>query len=145
MDDIKEQIVNYLSRRRFLTLATSTQKGDPLIHPLAYVNKEDTIYFSTGTQTRKFKNIQNNPNVAYSVYDPTDHLEEVISVQMEGKATPVTDKKEINEINKMLNLKFPNMSYLIKNEDSIIIKISPKSCYFMDYSKGFSYRDTVEY
>ncbi len=145
MDDIKEQIVNYLSRRRFLTLATSTQKGDPLTHPIAYVNKEDTIYFSTGTQTRKFKNIQNNPNVAYSVYDPTDHLEEVISVQMEGKATPVTDKKEINEINKMLNLKFPNMSYLIKNEDSIIIKISPKSCYFMDYSKGFSYRDTVEY
>ena len=145
MDDIKDQIVNYLSRRKFLTLATSSQKGEPLTHPIAYVNKEDTVYFSTGTQTRKYKNIQNNPNVAYSVYDPTEHLEEVISLQMQGKATPIKDKKVINEINKMLKQKFPNMSYLIKDPDGVIIKISPKSCYFMDYSKGFAYRDTVEY
>lgn len=145
MDEIKEQIVNYLSKRKFLTLATSTKKGEPLAHPLAYVNKGDTIYFTTGTHTRKYKNIQNNPNVAFSVYDPTEYLDEVVSVQMQGKATPVTDKKEILEINKMFKRKFPNMSYLIKNPDSIIIKISPKSCYFIDYSKGFGYRDNVEY
>ncbi len=145
MDDIKEQIVNYLSKRKFLTLATSSQKGEPITHPIAYVNKEDTVFFSTGKQTRKYKNIQENPNVAYSVYDLTEHLDEVISVQMQGKATPLTDKKDVDEINKMLKQKFPNMSYLIKDPDSVIIKINPKSCYFMDYSKGFGYRDTVEY
>ena len=145
MDDIKEQIVSYLSKRKFLTLATSSQKGEPITHPIAYVNKEDTIFFSTGKQTRKYKNIQENPNVAYSVYDPTEHLDEVISVQMQGKATPLIDKNDIDEINNMLKQKFPNMSYLIKDPDSIIIKIIPKSCYFMDYSKGFGYRETVEY
>lgn len=145
MEDIKEQIIRYLSKRKFLTLATSTQTGEPLTHPIAYVNKEDTVYFSTGKQTRKFKNIQKNPNVAYSVYYPTEHLEDVISVQMEGNATAVTEKKEITEINKMLKQKFPTMAVLITDPDGIIIKISPKICYFMDYTKGFEYRGSVEY
>jgi len=145
MDEIKEQIINYLSKRKFLTLATSTKKGEPLTHPIAYVNKGDTLYFSTGKQTRKFKNIQKNPNVAYSVYDPTEYLEEVRSVQMEGKATPVTDKKETKEINNLLKQKFPHMADLTKDPDSIIIKVSPKTCYFIDYTKGFGYRDKVEY
>jgi len=145
MNEIKEQIVNYLSKRKFLTLATSTQEGEPLAHPIAYVNKGDTVYFSTGKQTRKFKNIQKNPNVAYSVYDSTEYLDEVRSVQMEGKATPVTDKKETKEINKMLKQKFPSMSDLTKYPDSIIIKINPKTCYFIDYNKGFGYKNKVEY
>jgi general stress protein 26 len=145
MDEIKEQIVNYISKRKFLTLATSSKEGEPLTHAIAYVNKGDTVFFTTGKQTRKFKNIKNNPNVAYSVYDQTEHLDEVISVQMEGKATPLTEKKEIENINKMLKNKFPTMSPLLNDPDSIIIKISPKSCYFMDYSKGLNYRDTVEY
>lgn len=145
MDEIKEQIVNYLSKRKFLTLATSSKNGEPLTHAIAYVNKDDTIYFSTGDQTRKYKNIKDNPNVAYSIYDPTEHLDEVISIQMEGKASEITDEKEISEIHQMLKIKFPTMAVLIANEENIIIKISPKLCYFMDYSKGFDYKSYVEY
>jgi len=145
MDEIKEQIVKYISKRKFLTLATSTKEGEPLTHPIAYVNKGDIVYFSTGKQTRKYKNIQKNPNVAYSIYEPTEYLEEVISVQMEGKATAVTDNKQIDEVNRMLKQKFPTMADLIKDPEGIIIKISPKTCYFIDYTKGFGYRDKIEY
>ena len=145
MDDIKEQIVNYLSKRKFLTLATSSKNGEPLTHAIAYVNKDDTIYFSTGSETRKYKNIIDNPNVAYSIYDPTEHLDEVKSIQMEGKASEITDEKEISEIHEMLKIKFPTMAVLIANEDNVIIKISPKLCYFMDYSKGFDYKSMIKY
>jgi len=145
MDYIKEQIVDYLSKRKFLTLATLTQNNEPLTHPLAYVNKGDTVYFSTGEETRKFKNIQKNPNVAYSVYDPTEHLDEVRSVQMEGKATTVTDKQEIKEINEMLKQKFPFMADLTREPNGVIIKVSPKTCYFIDYTKSFGHNDIVKY
>jgi nitroimidazol reductase NimA-like FMN-containing flavoprotein (pyridoxamine 5'-phosphate oxidase superfamily) len=145
MDEIKEQIVNYISKRKFLTLGTSSKEGKPLTHAIAYVNIGDIVYFITGKQTRKYINIKNNPNVAYSVYDPTEHLDEVISVQMEGEATEITDKKESEKISQLLNNKFPTMSFLMKDPDSIVIKISPKTCYFMDYSKGLNYRDTVKY
>jgi len=64
---------------------------------------------------------------------------------MEGKATPVTDKKQIKEINEMLKQKFPSMADLTKYPEGIIIKISPKTCYFIDYTKGFGYKDKAEY
>jgi nitroimidazol reductase NimA-like FMN-containing flavoprotein (pyridoxamine 5'-phosphate oxidase superfamily) len=145
MDDIKEHVINYLSKRKFLTLATTTLQGEPLTHPVAYVNKGAILYFSTGANTRKYKNILENPNVAYSVYDPTEHLDEVVSVQMEGEATSVTDGEETEEIMKMLKQKFPFMADMTSDPDSIIIKICPKLCHFTDYTKGFGFRDKIKY
>ena len=145
MEDIKEQIVNYLSKRKFMTLATTTQNGEPLTHPIAYVNKGPTLYVSTGNQTRKIKNIQENPNVAYSVYDETEHLDEVRSIQMEGKATIVTNKEEFKEVLEMMKQKFPFMADMTLDPDNTVIKITPKICHFIDYTKGFGNRDRVEY
>jgi len=145
MDYTKEQIVDYLSKRKFLTLATLTQNNEPLTHALAYVNKGPIVYFSTGKETRKFKNIQKNPKVAYSVFDLTEHLDEVRSVQTEGKATIVKDKQETKEVKNMLKQKFPMMAELTKNPDGIIIKITPKACFFIDYTKGFGHSDKVKY
>ena len=145
MEDIKEQIENYLSKRKFITLATTTLEGKPLTHPVAYINKGPTIYFSTGNQTRKVKNIQENPNVAYSVYDETEHLDEIRYIQMEGKATIVSNKEESEEALNMLSQKFPSMAYMSSDPDSVVIKIAPKICYFSDYIRRFGHKDKVEY
>ena len=145
MDDIKEEIENYLSRKKFITLATSSTNGRPLTHTVAYINRESTVYFSTSNETRKVKNIQENPNVAYSVYDETEHLDEVRSIQMEGKAEIVSDYDESEEVVKMLKQKFPTMSDMTLDSENILIKITPKTCYFTDYIKRFGYRNKVEY
>ncbi|UCF13746.1 MAG: pyridoxamine 5'-phosphate oxidase family protein [Thermoplasmatales archaeon] len=145
MEDIKEEIVNYLSKKKFITLATSTLNGKPLAHTIAYINKGPTLYFSTGNQSRKVKNIQENPNVAYSVYDETEYLDDIRFIQMEGIATLVSDKEESKEALKMLNQKFPSTSNLSSDPDSVIIKITPKICYFSDYIRRFGQRDKVEF
>ena len=145
MNDIKNEIVDYLSRKKFVTLATSTLDGKPLTHTLAYVNIGANIYFTTSKKSRKTKNIQKNPNVAYSIYNETEHLDEIRSVQMEGTATLISDKKETEEILKMLGQKFPTMSHLISHSDNFIIKITPKICYFTDYVKHAGIREKVEY
>ena len=145
MEDIKNEIIDYLSKRKFLTLATSTQNNKPLTHPIAYVNKEQNIYFLTDKKTRKAKNIEKNPNVAYSIFDNTEHLDEIKSIQMEGKATHVIDKKERKEIIRSLNKKFPSMENMSIDPDSLVIKITPKTCFFSDYTKRFGHIDKVEY
>ena len=85
MELIKDEIEEYLSKRKFLTLGTSSKNGKPLTHPLAYINIGHDVFFSTIKTSRKMKNIYENPNVAYSIYDDTDHLDEVRLLQMEGK------------------------------------------------------------
>ena len=87
MKDIKNEIVDYLSRKKFITLATSTPDGKPLI----------------------------------------------------------SDKKVTDEILKLLGQKFPTMANLISDPDNLIIKITPKICYFTDYIKHAGIREKVEY
>ena len=144
MEDIKEHIVNYLSKRKFMTLAT-TQKDKPLTHPVAYINKGPVLYFSTSDQTRKAKSIKENPNVAFSVYEGTEHLDEIINIQMEGEATIIANKEETEEILEMLKLKFPTMADMTTDSDNVVIKITPKICHFTDYTKGFESIEKVEY
>ena len=145
MDEIKDQIIDYLSRRKFLTLATTSTNGVPLTHPVAYVNEGDIVYFSTSGKSRKTKNIQDNSNVAYSVYDDSEHLDEIRSIQMEGNATIVPDGEESKKVLKLLKQKFTSMPDIHSDSDDIIIKITPKICYFSDYTKRLGHRDKVEY
>ena len=145
MDEIKDQIINYLSRRKFMTLATTSINGVPLTHPVAYVNEGDAVYFSTSGKSRKTKNIYDNPNVAYSVYDGSEHLDEIRSIQMEGNATIVPDGDESKKVLKMLKQKFTFMSNIPTDSDDVIIKITPKVCFFSDYTKSLGHRDKVEY
>ena len=145
MEEMKDQVVIYLSKRKFLTLATSTLNGKPNTHPLAYVNIGATTYFSTSKESRKIKNIKENPNVSFSIYDSTEHLDEVRSVQIEGEATVVTNEKESEEILELLHNKFPFMKEMQLQVDSVIVKITPKTCFFIDYTKGFGNRDKIKY
>ncbi len=145
MENIKEEIIYYLSKRKFITIATTTKKGEPLTHTVAYVNKGPTVYFSTSKQTRKAKNITKNSNVAYSVYDAVEHLDEIRSLQMEGIATFVSNKNESEKALKMLKQKFPSMANFQIDSDNIIVKITPKTCYFSDYTKRFGYRDKIDF
>ena len=45
----------------------------------------------------------------------------------------------------MLNQKFPIMAEMPKEYDEVIVKITPKVCYFIDYTKGFQNRDKVKF
>jgi nitroimidazol reductase NimA-like FMN-containing flavoprotein (pyridoxamine 5'-phosphate oxidase superfamily) len=145
MELIKDEIEEYLSKRKFLTLGTSSKKGMPLTHPVAYVNIGHDVYFSTNKETRKVKNILENPNVAYSIYDQTDHLDEIRLLQMKGKASRIVDKKEHNNILEMLRSKFPYSKDIPVDSDTYVIKITPKSCLYSDYNRRFGKIEKIEF
>jgi nitroimidazol reductase NimA-like FMN-containing flavoprotein (pyridoxamine 5'-phosphate oxidase superfamily) len=145
MEDLKEEVLDYLSKRKFLTLATSSKSGEPLTHPIAYINIGENIYFSTNKNSRKVKNIEKNPNIAFSVYDETEHLDEIRLVQMEGKASKINNEKEIEGILEQLQKKFPAMTYIPIDSDVTVIKITPTNGYFSDYNKRFGHRNKVEF
>jgi nitroimidazol reductase NimA-like FMN-containing flavoprotein (pyridoxamine 5'-phosphate oxidase superfamily) len=142
---MKEHIIDYLSRKKFLTLATSNKNSKPLTHPVAYINIGSSVYFSTNKKSRKVKNIMENPTVAYSIFDETEYLDEVRSIQMQGEASIVEDENELLKIYKLLRKKFPTAEYMEINVDTIFIKISPKLCYFSDFIKRFGDIEKVEF
>ena len=64
---------------------------------------------------------------------------------MIGKATFVSDKKELKEVLKLLKQKFPLLADMPINSDNIMVKIIPKTCYYSDYNKRFGYREKVDF
>jgi general stress protein 26 len=145
MEDLKDEIIHYLSKRKFITLATANEKGDPLSHTVAYINKGPDVFFSTSKQSRKVKNIMENPKIAYSLYDPVDHLDEIRSLQVEGEATLISDKKVSKDVLDQLKKKFPFMADIPVDSENIIVKITPKTCFYSDYIRRFGYREKVEF
>jgi hypothetical protein len=74
-----------------------------------------------------------------------EHLDEIKSLQVQGKATLISDKKESEQVLKELRKKFPSMADYPIDTDNIIVKIKPKICFYSDYVRRFGYREKVEF
>ena len=143
--EIKQQMSEYLKSHNILTLATVCANGKPVAHTVTYVSEGTTVYLGTYKGTRKAKNIIKNPSVAYTVDEDYPDWSKIKGIQMKGTAELLTDQAEMQSVwGKMLE-KFPAARDIPQNPDMVIIKITPKSGYFLDYTKGFTHRDEVNF
>lgn len=142
MTDIKKEIIEYLEKKPFITLATCSLDGLPITHPIAHVTEGATVYFVTDEFTRKVQNIKENKNVAFSAFEEIDQIDQIKSLQMEGSASIIPKGPEFTNVWEMILIKFPFMKDMPPNPNNVIVKIAPKKCHYSDYSKGFGHRET---
>lgn len=88
MDLIKEASL-FLEKRNELAVSSVTESGYPRICILIKLKAEGckTIYFATGTSSKKVAHYKSNPKAGVTYYDNHD------SVTLIGNMTIVTDKK----------------------------------------------------
>ena len=108
------------------TISTINEKGTPESASLYYIADEHlNIYFVTRSESRKHKNIQKNPAVAFvitSIHPPK-------TIQLEGVAAEALDPQdEINYFDKLVakateNTIMPPVSQLVTGE-MVFMKIS---------------------
>lgn len=145
-NEIKEQIAQYLGSHPFINLATVTGEGTPLAHTVAFVAEGATVFFTTRKDTRKALNLAANPKVAYTLdQDQYAGFAEITGVQMEGKATVISDSQEIAQADKLYKAKFGEGASIPPSDMHIVIKIAPVRAFYLDYAKGFGHKDLVEY
>ena len=65
------------------------------------------------------------------------------TLQIEGRASIITDEGELREAGEILVAKFPVAADMPPDPDSIMIKIEPEVIYYLDYSIKFGYREQV--
>ncbi|MBP2029484.1 general stress protein 26 [Methanohalophilus levihalophilus] len=144
-DDIKQKIEDYLKDHKWLNLGTVDSEGKPMVHTMAYVADGTTVYFGTSKETHKADDMMNNPNVAYTVDEDDVDVMTITGVQMQGKATLVTDPSEMEKFGMLMIEKFPFMKDMPQTPDSVVFRVDPVEGYYLDYSKGFTHRDMVTY
>lgn len=63
---------------------------------------------------------------------------------MEGKASIITDEKELREFGEIMVAKFPIAADMPPDPDTIMIKIEPEAIYYLDYSIEFGHREKLD-
>jgi general stress protein 26 len=143
--EIKQQMIEYVASHQKMTLATVTPDGKPIARTVDYVTDGADIYFGTSKNSRKVRDIQNNPNVAYTVDEDYKDWSQIQGAQMQGKATIVTDEAELSRIGKLFIEKFPVLADMPMGPDLAIVKITPTEGFFLDYHKEFGHMDSVTF
>lgn len=142
---VGQKIGDYLKSNNLLTLATVSQYGNPLAHTVNYASEGATIYFCTNKNTRKAKNIINNPNVSYTVDRECENWSDIVAVQMEGRASILNEKSEIEKAGTLLVGKFPQLASMPPDPDFVFIKVEPLRAIYIDNKVSWGYRETAEF
>jgi general stress protein 26 len=144
-EDLKDKIDQYLANHYYLNLATVSLQGNPMAHTLAYVSKDSVVYLATNKNTRKVQNIMHNPHVAYTVDEDDPDWFDMQALQVEGKASIISDEKELREFGEIMMAKFPIAADMPPDPDTIMIKIEPEAIYYLDYSIEFGHREKLDF
>jgi uncharacterized pyridoxamine 5'-phosphate oxidase family protein len=130
------KIYTTIGEYKIMALATSS-KNHPTVRLMSCIVYENKIFFQTGTDLIKYKQICENNNIALCVDN----------IQIEGIANilgKINDKKN-NEIIEMYKKYFKN-SYetYMHNETEVLIEIVLKKIIKWDYENGKPYRIFID-
>lgn len=143
-EELKDKINQYLANHYYLNLATVSLQGSPMAHTMAYASKDSVVYLATKKNTRKVQNIMHDSRVAYTVDEDDPDWFDMQALQVEGRASIITDERELREIGEIMAAKFPIAADMPPDPDTIMVKIEPEVIYYLDYSVEFGHRDKLD-
>jgi Pyridoxamine 5'-phosphate oxidase len=88
-------------------LSTVRPDGRPHVTPLIAVWHADALWFATGPEERKARNLAANPSCVLTTGD-SDLAEGALDVVLEGQAELVSDEAELEAVATAFALKYPS-------------------------------------
>jgi len=140
---IKEEADRFLESKLNLQFATIDNKGHPNIQPVwfYYDKDEKKLFIMTGKMTNKSKNVRERPNIYFCAEDGNSPYK---GVKGKGVDTISEDPQVIIPTVKMIILKYlgtldhpvaKTITDRSKNEEGVVIEISPKFFSTWDFCK----------
>jgi hypothetical protein len=147
-DALRDQIVSILKEGQDLTLATLRPDGWPQATTVSYASDGTTIYFGTGANAQKARNVGRDDRVSVTVTLGYPDWNSIRGLSLAGRARRITDPAEMARIGGLFMAKFkPEMlSQAVPADagDMALFQITPTVVSVLDYSKGFGHTDLVE-
>jgi hypothetical protein len=108
-------------------IATSRLDGRPHLMLVWGVWWQDAFWFSTGSRTRKARNLAGNPHCAIG----TEKADE--AVVLEGTAQEVSDRSVWKELIAIYNRKYGgDLGPLLESSGSLIFRVTPQTVFGQD-------------
>ena len=101
--------------------------GMPHVVPVCHVLAGGRVYFGSGDDGRKVKNVRENPRVTLTVDVYSDHWGTLRGVMIQGRATLIERGPRFKRIRAQLYRKYPQYprDAALSESDSVIIEVTP--------------------
>ena len=144
--DLLAKITEVLRTTNDLTIATVRPDGYPQATTVSYVSDGLKIYFGTGAQAQKARNIAQCAKVSITVNRPYDSWEQILGLSIGGIAERVTDPAELGLAGRLMLQKFPQVAGYLPSDagDIAMFRVTPQVISLLDYSHGFGHTDLVQ-
>jgi general stress protein 26 len=140
-------ILDVIESRNDLTIATLRADGFPQANTVSYAADGLALYFGTGRDSQKVRNILHCKNVSLTIDVPYVDWNDIRGLSMGAVAQVLPDDSadSVHAID-LLTRKFPAVWDLPAPEPNAIVfvKIVPKVISVLDYRKGFGHTELVE-
>ncbi|MCG3216621.1 MAG: pyridoxamine 5'-phosphate oxidase family protein [Candidatus Heimdallarchaeota archaeon] len=128
MKDLVKEVRKIMKNNNWLVLSTANEKGHPQSSVIMYESDGNNIYFTTGKNTLKSRNIRKNPNVSITIPFFKNLLHKFVPAppaELHFKAKAEFLERESEEVQTMLARIIEYEEKVRVSSDSVYIKITP--------------------
>ncbi len=144
--EIKEKYHHLINVTRVMTLAVSN-KDTPWSSPVYFVFHDNVFYFFSNKNSRHIKYAENKKNMAASIFQDSDKMDQIFGFQMSGKIEKISQSRPLyllivkNYIGKFNFLKqifgsqvIDNKNFFLENFKSHLYGFYPDQIFLSDNS-----------
>jgi nitroimidazol reductase NimA-like FMN-containing flavoprotein (pyridoxamine 5'-phosphate oxidase superfamily) len=120
-------LADFVACERVSRVATAGKAGMPHLVPVCHVVAGGKVYFASGDDARKVKNLGENPRVTLTVDLYSDHWGTLKGVMIQGRARLIGRGPRFRRIRDRLYRKYPQYprEAAISPADSVVIELTP--------------------
>jgi PPOX class probable F420-dependent enzyme len=125
---MNKKVSKLIDRERVCRVATTGADGQPHLVPVCHVLAGDKIYFGSGDDGRKIRNLRDNPHIALTIDLYSDDWSHLKGVMVQGTATIITRGPRFTRARARLYQKYPQYrgDAALTTSDSVIIEVTPR-------------------
>ena len=112
---------------RVCRVATVSADGVPHAVPVCHVLAGQKLYFGSGDDATKVRNLEANPRITVTVDEYSDHWSSLKGVMIQGRARLIERGPEFTRARARLYEKYPQYpkEAALATSDSVIIEVTP--------------------
>jgi PPOX class probable F420-dependent enzyme len=124
---LSKALADFVNRERVGRVATSGAGGVPHLVPVCHIVAGGKVYFASGDDGRKVRNMAENPRAALTVDLYSDHWGSLKGVMVQGRARLIEGGPRFRRIRDLLYRKYPQYAReaAISPSDSVVVELTP--------------------